>query len=125
MRAPKPARPAVVLALAGLLLFLPALEASAYNSYIAPWRANYPAACATLYSLAQNCTLCHGGGFSLNPYGQDLQANDVNFALVGLLDSDGDGRTNDQEINEDCTRPADEASPTAPSTWSSLKALFE
>ena len=125
MRAPKRGQPLAVLALAGLFLFLPAAEASAYNSLIAPWRANYPDACATLYSLAQNCTLCHGGGFSLNPYGSDLAANGVNFALVGLLDSDGDGRTNDQEINLDCTRPADEASPTTSSTWGNLKSLFE
>lgn len=114
----------IVPALAGLFLLLPAREASAFNSYIATWRANYPAACTDLYQLAQSCTLCHGSGFSLNAYADDLAANGMDYDVVGLLDSDGDSRTNDEEINLDCTEPADAASPVEAATWGNLKALF-
>jgi hypothetical protein len=114
----------IVPALAGLFLFLPNREASAFTGYIAAWRANYPAACTNLYQLAQSCTLCHGAGFSLNAYGDDLAANGIDYDLVGLLDSDGDGRSNDDEINVDCTEPADAASPAEAATWGNLKALF-
>ncbi len=111
--------------LCGLLMTLPAKEAPAEESFIASWRAYYPEACATLYQRAQTCVLCHTSGFGLNEYGADLANNGVNYAVVGLLDSDGDGRTNNQEINLDCTDPADDTAPGETFTWSSVKALFD
>ncbi len=108
-----------------LAALLSAGEASAYSGYVADWREYYPDACTTLYEQAQSCTLCHGAGFSLNAYGDDLASNGVNFAVVGLLDSDDDGRSNDDEINLDCTLPADATSPSESSTWGSVKALFD
>jgi len=114
----------IVPALAGLFLLTPVREAMAWGSYITTWKAAYPEACEALNDLADSCMLCHGAGFSFNPYAQDLDANGMNFALVGLLDSDGDGRINDDEINLDCTEPGDAASPAEAATWGNLKALF-
>lgn len=99
----------------------------ARNSIAADWRAYYPDACPELQDAstnAQSCILCHSGGFNLNPYGQDLADNDNNFALVGALDSDGDGRTNDEEILIDCTLPGDMTSPVDQDSWGSIKVLF-
>jgi hypothetical protein len=118
-------KPIIVPVLVCLLAVLAAGEAPAFSDYVSTWRAYYPAACTTLYQRAQNCTLCHNAGFSFNAYGDDLASNNVNFATVGLLDSDGDGRINNDEINHDCTVPADAASPAEEATWSSVKALFE
>jgi hypothetical protein len=115
----------LVPAVAGLLALLPSGRAAAYGSYVDTWRTHYPEACSTLYQMAQNCTLCHNSGFSLNAYADDLASNGIDFTVVGLLDSDSDGRTNDQEIRHDCTAPADAVSPAEDSTWSQVKALFE
>ena len=114
-----------VIVRAGLVLLATAGCASAYDDFIATWRANYPAACNTVYELAQDCTLCHGGGFSLNPYGADLADHGVNYDVVGLLDSDNDGRTNDEEITIDCSAPGDATSAGDGATWSAVKALFD
>ena len=48
----------------------------------------------------------------------------MDFASIEGDDSDGDGRTNGEEINVDCTLPGDPASPVDQDSWGSLKALF-
>lgn len=109
--------------LAFCVLLAPADEAAAYSGILSDWNTQYPDACADLQSL--NCNLCHGGGFSLNSYGADLAAAGNDFAAIEAADSDGDGRTNGQEINEDCSAPGDAASPVEPATWASIKSLFD
>ena len=91
------------------------------------WLAQYPDSCQELQAAttgAQNCVLCHTGGFNFNPYGQDLKDNDNNFLLVEPMDSDGDGRTNGEEILNDCTFPGDSTSPVEVDSWGSIKTLF-
>jgi hypothetical protein len=120
------------LAILALALCLPAAlagSATANDTIAADWRTQYPAACQTLIDAtfeAGSCLLCHNpGGASLNPYGSDLAGLAVNFVVAESFDSDGDGRTNGQEILLDCTLPGDFASVPAESrSWSAVKALY-
>jgi len=90
------------------------------------WRAQYPDACQLLVFASQDCTLCHYvPGYAFNPYGQDLKDNSVDFVGIESMDSDGDGRTNGEEILLDCTLPGDDTStPAYASTWGGIKALY-
>ena len=91
------------------------------------WRSNYPDACQELQDAttnAQNCILCHTSGFGFNPYGRDLKEANNDFALIESMDSDGDGRTNGDEINLDCTLPGNPVSPVEIDSWGSIKVLF-
>ncbi|TGC09150.1 PGF-CTERM sorting domain-containing protein [Methanolobus halotolerans] len=46
------------------------------------------------------CDTCHGSDIeSLNPYGMDYQENDGDLGAIESLDSDGDGYSNEEEIN--------------------------
>ncbi len=87
------------------------------------WLAAYPDPCPELVSAAQSCVLCHDGIPGLNSYGDDM--GNMNFASIEALDSDGDGKTNGQEILTDCTMPGDATSvPVTTDTWGDIKALF-
>jgi len=103
-------------------------EGVAFNSIGNNWAAEYPGACQTLQDArlsAQSCVLCHTPGFGFNAYGADLEANGANFAAVANMDSDGDGRTNVQEILEDCTLPGDGTSvPVDADSWAAVKSLY-
>lgn len=118
--------PIVTASLALCLLGLAAGEAAAFNGIARDWRDQYPDACATLTAASQDCSLCHiEGGFDLNPYGLDLADASNNFLNIEGDDSDGDGRTNGQEINLDCTLPGDAASvPARTAQWGIIKALY-
>ncbi len=86
------------------------------------WLRHYPEACEPLRAAAQDCTLCHDTITDLNPYGLDLADVANQPWLIEHLDSDEDGRTNLEEI-EDCTLPGDPTSvPATSTTWSRLKA---
>ncbi len=88
------------------------------------WVRHYTDACPELVAAANDCTLCHVTTEELNPYGRDLATVGNLPWLVEHLDSDGDGRTNGQEIG-DCTRPGDRASvPAEPERWSTIKARW-
>jgi len=115
--------------LACLLVALLAGSAMAYNSIGSDWRDQYPDACQTLQDAtlnANDCVLCHiAGGFNLNPYGSDLASTGLNFVAIEGFDSDGDDRTNGEEILLDCTFPGDVTSvPVEAETWSAIKVLF-
>ena len=101
---------------------------SAYTSIGTNWQSQYPAACETLQEAAtsaQSCVLCHTAGFGLNAYGSDLADVSSNFTAIESADSDGDGRTNLQEILDDCTYPGDDLSvPQEKDSWAAVKALF-
>jgi cytochrome c553 len=97
----------------------------ARNSIKNGWLAHYPDACPELVARAADCTLCHeSDGFAVNGYGADLAGANEDFAAIESLDSDGDGRTNGQEILDDCSAPGDAVSATESVTWSFIKALF-
>jgi len=50
--------------------------------------------------LKNFCVVCHtqASGGPLNVYGQDYMNNGNNVSAIALLDSDGDGFTNDEEL---------------------------
>ena len=73
-------------------------------------------------SLIEAADLVPGNGADelllLDPAGVEVDA-------VGCpVDSDGDGRTNGQEILSDCSAPGDAVSASEAATWSAIKALF-
>ena len=111
--------------LAFCLLMLPAQDSQAFTGIKNNWLAEYPDVCQDLVDIANDCSLCHGGGFSLNPYSQDLLDASLVFADIEAMDSDGDGRTNIEEIGTDCTAPGDAVSPVEAATWTTIKTLFE
>lgn len=92
------------------------------------WKTRYTTACATLRTTADQCLICHTTSNAdidnLNGYGLLLQSNGRNFAAAESADSDGDGRTNVQEILTDCTNPGDATSPTDEATWGTLKSIY-
>lgn len=116
------------LLLASLALCLIGLgndDARAYRPIANDWLDQYADACPDLVAAANDCSLCHFGNFDLNPYGSDVAEANQQFLTIEADDSDGDGRTNGQEINLDCTLPGDDTSvPASLATWSHIKALF-
>jgi len=107
------------------LLLCVAGAAMAKTTYATAWKAAYPNACTTLRNAATSCILCHTNNMpDVNAYGDLLVSNNRNYLGAASADSDGDGRTNGQEINEDCTLPGDLTSPTAEWTWGTLKATY-
>ena len=112
----------LVMAAAG---FLAAREAVCPAKSGTNWLRHYTEACDSLRTAAQDCSLCHVSVAELNPYGADLAAVGNLPWLIESLDSDGDGRTNLEEI-DDCTRPGDPTSVgTSPRSWSVLKAFWD
>jgi len=117
----------VLLCLSLCLLLVPIGSAQATEGLAAAWRSDYEGwedVCLTVLEAASNCFLCHSEGSDLNPYGQDIL--DFGFGWFGLEpeDSDGDGRSNGDEIRIDCTLPGDATSPNESTSWSHVKALF-
>jgi hypothetical protein len=104
---------------------LPASSAFASGDVLAAWLAAYPDVCQDLVDAANDCSLCHTAE-GVNPYGADLAAGDpLDPVAIEDLDSDDDGRTNGEEINEDCTLPGDPGSvPNDVVSWTQIKALF-
>ncbi len=92
------------------------------------WKTRYATACATLRTAADQCLICHTSSNAdidnLNAYGTLLMNNNRNYAAAEPIDSDGDGRTNLEEIMTDCTRPGDITSPTAATTWGAMKSFY-
>lgn len=89
----------VVAVLAALFLFV-APTSRAITDYLAAARLQYP---AILGSRIDNCTLCHYTDTvnwpNRNLFSRDYELNAYNFTAIAGLDSDGDGYTNQQEIN--------------------------
>lgn len=114
--------------LAACLALIPAGDAHATGDIADDWVAYYNTACQTLVdatTFANGCVLCHGSGFSLNGYGDDVAGSPGNFAAIESEDGDNDGRTNGEEILIDCTLPGDNGSvPEEEPTWSAIKVLF-
>ena len=109
------------------LVGLASTQALAFNGIARDWRDFYPDACQELQDAtlnANNCVLCHTAGFGLNAYGVDVNDANNDFLSIEDLDSDGDGRTNGEEINLDCSLPGDAVSPADTDTWGGIKVLF-
>lgn len=119
----------LTLSLVACLLATQTGSAMAYGGIGDDWLAQYPDACKTLTDAtleANGCVLCHyADSNALNPYGSDLASVSENFVVAEGFDSDGDQRTNGEEILLDCTLPGDTLSvPEENPTWSAVKALF-
>jgi mono/diheme cytochrome c family protein len=114
----------LIVSLSLCLLTAAAGSAWAKTSYATAWRARYTTACTTLRSAASSCVLCHTNEPDLNAYGDLLLSNSRNYAAAEAADSDGDGRTNGQEILQDCTLPGDLTSPTETFVWGALKSIY-
>jgi hypothetical protein len=114
--------------LALCLVGLAATQTLAFSGLGRDWRDFYPDACQELQDATTNamdCVMCHlPPGNNLNPYGQDFNDAGRNFAAIESMDSDGDGRTNREEILIDCSLPGDPISPTDQDSWGSIKVLF-
>lgn len=116
-----------VASLALCLLALAAGRVEATNSIKNNWNTYYSAtACATVKAAANACSLCHtpSNPYTMNGYGDTLIDTNRNFGTAAGVDSDGDGRTNGQEITQDCSLPGDQVSPSDTPTWGSLKATY-
>ena len=109
------------------LLLIPVGSARATEGLAGAWRSDYEGweeVCTMVLDAASNCVLCHTAVPELNPYGQDIF--DFGFGWFGLEpeDSDGDGRSNGDEIRIDCSLPGDPVSPNKTTSWSRIKALY-
>jgi hypothetical protein len=114
----------IILCLSLCILVFPHSSAQAYNSIGVAWSAFYPDACGDLNDAATACFLCHAAGTALNPYGEDVAAANEDFGAIEGDDSDSDGRTNGEEILNDCSLPGDATSATTTRTWSLIKSLY-
>ncbi len=73
-------------------------SASAYGGYLNAFNQQYN----TSGTKLDSCGVCHvapGGGGAVNPYGKAFADTGNSFAAIESLDSDGDGYTNINEIN--------------------------
>lgn len=113
----------LALVLIPLLLAGATTEAAATGGLRDSWLATYPDACQSLRDAATECFLCHGAGFALNGYGQDVA--DHGIVPAEVMDGDGDTVDSGQEIL-DCTLPGDASSvlPSRGSSWGAIKNLF-
>jgi len=85
----------------------------AKSNYLTAFVAAYP---HTAASALNSCSVCHTSIPQLNSYGHDYQSHGRNFDAIELLDSDGDGYTNLEEIQA-LTFPGDANSyPSTPPT---------
>jgi hypothetical protein len=118
-------KPLIIACLALCLVGLSGTQSLAYRPIANAWKAQYVDVCPDLLAAADDCSLCHQPNMDRNPYGSDVAQANENFLAIEGLDSDGDGRTNGQEINQDCTLPGDSDSvPVSLTTWSHIKALY-
>ncbi len=115
---PKTTNPAFVsfvgvILLIGLIASKHPVPVWAYNSDMVLARAKYPYIVGT---RLDSCAICHQSIRVLNPYGTDylIHSGDPDpFDSIELLDSDGDGYTNIQEIQA-FTFPGDPNDPGPP-----------
>jgi len=115
-------------ALASCILLTMPPASQATNGWRSSW-ANY-------YGASASCSTCHTNAPSFNVYGSDMFAaigggrtREEVFVAIEVLDSDGGGATNGQEIVVNGTNPAvsgdDSAVPNETTTWGSIQALFK
>lgn len=114
-----------------------ALAATCFAALMSSSASARPAYVSQIPNINNNCGNCHvaeGGGGPRNVFGQDVEANmpfsgpdAETWGKIFCADSDGDGKTNGQELGDPCgtwkpgdadpagdiTRPDDEASTTA------------
>jgi len=115
----------LIASLALCLLSISAGQVFAFGGIANSWRQQYPDVCPDLKAASQDCSLCHFPDDSFNPYGKAVKDANYNFLAIENDDSDGDGRTNGQEINLDCTLPGDAGSvPAKTVAWGQIKALY-
>ncbi len=114
----------IILCLSLCMLVFPHSSAQATGGIRDAWLEFYPNACDDLTNAAAACFLCHASVPGLNPYGEDMADANNDFGAIEGDDSDSDGRTNGEEILNDCTLPGDATSATTTRTWSLIKSLY-
>lgn len=74
-------------------------------------------------SYGSSCQVCHlsaSGGGDLNSFGSDFSENDNDIEAINELDSDGDGYTNEEELNAG-TFPGDpDSKPISYGNWENI-----
>ncbi len=98
-----------IFVLVGSLLFWPQKDAAvvqAKSNYLTDFVNTYPNTAGT---QLDSCSTCHTSVPNRNPYGDDYKSHGHNFQAIELLDSDGDGYSNIEEINA-LTMPGDPSS---------------
>lgn len=96
----------IIWCIAFIAILLLAPQVMALPSYLKTFEKTYPEAAG---SRIDACNLCHdspGGGDARNSYGLSYASSEHNFAAIENTDSDGDGYTNLQEI-QNLTFPGD------------------
>ena len=93
------------------------------------WRAQYPDACQELQDCRHQCHRLHPVPYRRirleSPTVRISKTPTAIFPPSRTVDSDGDGRTNGEEILLDCTLPGRRRfRPRTPDTWGSIKVLF-
>lgn len=81
-----------------VIVLIGAPMVSAKSNYLSSFNQHYNTSGTNLDS----CKTCHtsSGGGALNPYGRAYSGNGRNFASIETLDSDSDGFTNIEEIDD-------------------------
>jgi len=104
---------------------LPSAAVRATDGIATTWQSDYSeSACEMVLAAAADCSLCHTSVPALNAYGQDVRDFGYGWFAIEPLDSDGDGRSNREEIVDDCTLPGDATSPFEAASWSQVRALY-
>lgn len=115
----------VLVLLAIGVIGLPPGTVRATQGMATTWQSDYAeTACAMVLAAAADCSLCHTAVPALNPYGQDVFDFGFGWFVIEPRDSDGDGRTNREEITIDCSLPGDATSPLEATSWSRIRALY-
>ena len=102
----------------GMMAFLgvvssPLVMTSALTVYTEDLPSSYGSVCLV-------CHLSESGGGGLNSFGRDYSENDNDIEAINDLDSDGDGHTNEKEL-EAGTYPGDpDSSPVAIDGWTNV-----
>lgn len=80
-----------------LLVFMYAVPSFAKTAFLKSFKETYPKAVAI-----SKCKVCHEmAAPKLNYYGMDYQKNNSDFKVIEPFDSDGDGVSNIDEINQE------------------------
>ena len=99
----------VMLSLIAMIWLNQDAEVQAKSNFMTSFRNEYPGIAG---SQLDSCAVCHTNIPNVNGYGSDYRSHGHNFAAIELLDSDGDGYSNIQEIQA-LTFPGDASSQPA------------
>lgn len=95
------------------IMFSPLTSVNALTEYSEDLPSSYGSVCLV-------CHLSESGGGALNSFGSDYSENDNDIEAINDLDSDGDGHTNEEELNAG-TYPGDpDSAPLSIEGWTNI-----